>query len=91
MCTYETQRINIEGSAKTRIGWSPVTDASIYFDHPVHFGHGHALLVDILSPENGPAARVAFELHPESARRLAEAILSTLENTPRELFAEYEL
>jgi hypothetical protein len=89
MCTYQTKRIVIDGSAKTPSGWTHVTNASIYFDHPNHFGHGHALLVDILCPENGPSARVAFELHPESARKLAEAILQTLESTPRELFMEY--
>jgi hypothetical protein len=88
MCTYQTERINVEGSAKTPSGWTSMTNATIYFDHPVHYGAGHALLIDVLNPEMGPSARVALELSPASARAMANAILSTLDTVPSELMSE---
>ena len=36
MCTYQTSTLTIEGSGKGATGWFPVTDATVYFDHPVH-------------------------------------------------------
>lgn len=65
-----------------------MTDASVYFDHPVHFNAGHALMIDVMNPAKGPSARVAMELDPPSARALAEAILRTLDSAPRELIDE---
>jgi hypothetical protein len=38
----------------------------------------HALNIDFVNPNEGPAARVAVELSPESARKLAAAIVETL-------------
>jgi hypothetical protein len=89
MCTYQTEKVSIEGSAKTPTGWTSMTDATVYFDHPVHFAVGHALMIDVLSPEKGPSARVALELSPESARALANAILHSLDTVPSGLLAEY--
>lgn len=85
MCTYQTEKLEVIGSAKTPHGWQTMTDATVYFDHPVHFQAGHALLIDVLSPRQGPSARVALELSPESARRLANAIIQTLDAIPSEL------
>jgi hypothetical protein len=48
----------------------------------VHAPADHTLNIDLLNPELGPAARVALELAPESARALARAILSAVENRP---------
>ena len=62
MCTYDTQRVTIKGSAKGAQGWFRATDATIYFDHPVHFGAGHALMVDVINPALGPSSRVGLEL-----------------------------
>ena len=36
MCTYQTTTLGMEGSGKGADGWFPVTDATVYFDHPVH-------------------------------------------------------
>ncbi len=88
MCTYQTERLKVSGSAKTASGWTDMTDATVYFDHPVHFGAGHALLIDVLNPAHGPSARAALELSPDSARALANAILHTLDAVPSELLSE---
>jgi hypothetical protein len=85
MCTYQTEQVTLRGSGKGSKGWFPLTDALVYFDHPVHFPAGHALAIDFLNPERGPAARVAVELDAASARALAEGILATLDAVPPEL------
>jgi hypothetical protein len=82
MCTYQTTKLGMEGSGKGADGWFPVTDATVYFDHPVHAPAGHTLNIDVLNPSHGASARVALELDPRSARALAEAILETLEAVP---------
>jgi hypothetical protein len=89
MCTYQTQRVSLRGSAKARQGWMKVTDATVYFDHPVHFGAGHALMIDVTDPSRGPDARLALELDPHSARALAESILLTLDQLPSGLLEEF--
>lgn len=88
MCTYQTDAITIRGSGKGRDGWMQVTDATVYFDHPVHFSAGHALMIDVTDPSRGPSARIALELDPASARALAHSILKTLDQTPDGLQAE---
>jgi hypothetical protein len=88
MCTYQTELLEVSGSAKTQSGWTSMTTATVYFDHPVHYLAGHALMIDLLNPAEGPSARAAIELNPESARALANAILTTLDTVPRELLSE---
>ena len=85
MCTYDTQRVIINGSAKGANGWFRATDATVYFDHPVHFGAGHALMVDVMNPTLGPSSRVGLELDAASARTLANAILASLDGLPTDL------
>jgi hypothetical protein len=82
MCTYLTERISITGSGKGPAGWFRVSDASVYFDHPVHAPAEHTLNIDFLNPGAGPSARVAVELTVESARALAKAIEATLDSVP---------
>ena len=43
MCTYLTEKVDVAGSGKGPAGWFTLSEASVYFDHPVHFGAGHAL------------------------------------------------
>jgi len=88
MCTYQTEKVALHGSGKARQGWMKVTDATIYFDHPVHFGAGHALMIDVTDPTKGPEARIALELGAASARALAESILRALASVPAGLLAE---
>ena len=87
MCTYQTVTLTVEGSGKGAEGWFPLTDATVYFDHPVHAAAEHTLNIDLRNPSRGPAARVAAELDPASARALAEAILEALAQVPEELRA----
>jgi hypothetical protein len=82
MCTYLTVHADVAGSGKGATGWFPVTDASVYVDHPVHAPYGHTVNVDLLNPALGPSARVAMELTEEAARALAAAITSALDAAP---------
>lgn len=90
MCTYETTTLAVEGSGKGPRGWFPVSDATVYFDHPVHARADHTLNIDLRNPGRGADARVAVELDAASARALAEAILSTLGRVPAGLQGEVE-
>ncbi len=85
MCTYITERLTVDGTGKGPAGWFPVTNATVYFDHPVSAPFDHALTIDVLNPAQGPAARVSVELDSHSARALAHAILKTLDAVPVEL------
>jgi hypothetical protein len=82
MCTYQTERIDIEGSGKGATGWFSLENASVYYDHPVHAPAAHTLNIDFMNPAQGPAARVAVELDRGSAVELAHAILRALDSVP---------
>jgi hypothetical protein len=82
MCTYITEKVDVEGSGKGAAGWFAVTEASVYFDHPQHARAEHTLNIDFLNPGAGPSARVAVELTAASARALAAAIGSALAAAP---------
>jgi Family of unknown function (DUF6295) len=88
VCTYQTERLEIRASAKTPAGWTSMTNAIVYFDHPVHFGAGHALMIDFLNPSLGPSARSAIEMDAVSARALAQAILQSLDTVPEGLLGD---
>jgi hypothetical protein len=85
MCTYLTETISVAGSGKGAAGWFRVTDATVYFDHPVHALAEHTLNIDFVNPSQGPGARVAVELSAESARSLVQAIETTLASAPADL------
>ncbi len=79
MCTYITHKVDVEGSAKGGSGWFQTNEASVYLDHPVHAPYAHSLNIDFLNQTMGPSFRVAVELNPKDAVRLAHAILETVE------------
>jgi hypothetical protein len=85
MCTYNTEKVEISGSGKGASGWFSLTDATVYFDHPVHAMAEHTLNIDFRNPGKGPAARVAVELTAESAKALAAAIEAALASVPTAL------
>lgn len=88
MCTYATVKTQLQGSAKgPESSWFSVTDATVYFDHPVHAMAEHTLNIDFAAPQRGPAARVAVELTAASARELVAAIEAALASAPAELRA----
>jgi hypothetical protein len=78
MCTYVTETLPVTGSAKGATGWIRVTDATVYYDHPVHALADHTLNIDLRRPADGVAARLGIELTADSARSLAETILAVL-------------
>jgi Family of unknown function (DUF6295) len=82
MCTYLTEKVSITGSGKGAAGWFSLTDATVYFDHPVHAPAEHTLNIDFIDPAKGPSARVAVELTAASARELVKAIQATLDSAP---------
>ena len=83
MCTYTTVSEQVDGSAKGPGGtWFHVTDASVYYDHPVHAMADHTLNIDLTDPSRGPGARVAVELTRDSATRLVHAIQDALASAP---------
>ena len=82
MCTDLTEKVDVAGSGKGSAGWFTLSEASVYFDHPVHAQAEHTLNIDFLDPGAGPSARVAVELTAESARALAKAIQATLDSAP---------
>ena len=53
MCTYQTTTLAVQGSGKGAQGWFPVSDATVYFDHPVHASADHTLNIDLLNPSRG--------------------------------------
>ena len=87
MCTYLTEKIEVAGSGKGSSGWFALTDATVYFDHPVHAMAEHTLNIDFVNPAKGPSARVAVELTAQSARALAAAIQAALDSAPPGLTA----
>jgi hypothetical protein len=82
MCTYLTEKIQIEGSGKGAQGYFSLTDAMVYVDHPQHAPYEHTVNIDFLNPGQGPSARVAVELTEEAARALIAAIQETLASAP---------
>jgi hypothetical protein len=82
MCTYLTEKIEVDGSGKGARGWFSVTEATVYVDHPVHAPYGHTVNIDMLNPSLGPSARVALELTEETALALADAIRRAIDSAP---------
>jgi Family of unknown function (DUF6295) len=82
MCTYLTEKLDVEGSGKGAAGWFSLSQATVYLDHPQHAPAEHTLNIDFLNPQQGPSARVAVELTAHSARALAAAIESALAAAP---------
>ena len=78
MCSYITEKIEITGSAKGAGGWSNVTAAHVYYDHPFHASLDHALSIDFMAGDT--TRKVAVEMSAESARALVASILAALES-----------
>jgi Family of unknown function (DUF6295) len=79
MCTNILQQVQIEGCGKGVKGWFTLSGINVSYDCPYHIDLDHALNIDFVNEAKGPGARVAVELTPESARKLARAILAALE------------
>jgi len=78
MCSYVTEKTAVSGSGKGPDGWFQLSHATVYLDHPYFTPLEHTLNIDFINQSAGPAARVAVELSPESARELVARIQSVL-------------
>ena len=78
MCTMIVEKTEISGSGKGPQGWFRLDQANVTYDHPFHAPLEHALSIDFVNEAEGPNARVAVELSPESAQQLVQAILAAL-------------
>jgi len=78
MCTYLTQTVAVTASGYSNDEWLDVDRAVVSFDHPERTPFEHALRIDLRTDD--PARRMAIELDASSARRLADAIISMLDN-----------
>jgi uncharacterized protein DUF6295 len=78
MCTGIVETTQVSGSGKGPKGWFKLDQVNVSYDHPTDGQLEHALNIDFVNPTEGPGARVAVELSPESARKLVTAILAAL-------------
>ena len=56
MCTYLTEKVEIDGSGKGAAGWFDASHATVYVDHPVHAQYAHTVNVDFINPALGASA-----------------------------------
>lgn len=87
MCTYLTEKTEVDASGKTPSGWQRLTHATVYVDHPVHHPQEHTVNIDFINPDRGPSARVALEMTEEAALALVDAIHRALAAAPAGLAA----
>lgn len=78
MCTSILAITAIQGSGKGTGGWMPVDQVVLAYDHPFHTDVEHAVTLDFVNDRSTERSRVALELTRESARQLAEHLLSIL-------------
>lgn len=78
MCTGIVESTRVSGSGKGPYGWFKLDQLNVSYDHPVDAPMEHSLNIDFVNQAEGPGARVAVELTPESARKLVESILIAL-------------
>ncbi|HOZ59937.1 MAG TPA: DUF6295 family protein [Nakamurella multipartita] len=80
MCTWITEKVPMSGSARGVADWMPVTQANVFYDHPVEAPYDHAVIIDFVNPAAGVGARVGVELSAASAVELVRAIEAALAN-----------
>ncbi len=78
MCTGIVESAKVSGSGKGTRGWFKLDQVNVSYDHPFDASLEHSLNIDFVNETEGPGARVAVELAPESARELVKAILESL-------------
>lgn len=78
MCTDIVESAKVSGSGKGPQGWFKLDQVSVSYDHPDHAPLEQTLNIDFVNQTEGPGGRVAVELAPESAKKLVQAILTSL-------------
>jgi hypothetical protein len=79
MCTMIALKIPVTGGGKGPLGWFPVSEAIVGYDHTTYMKNEHALLLDFVNPAMDPSARVAVELDIASAKALLAQLKATIE------------
>jgi hypothetical protein len=64
----------ITGAGKGPAGWSPITQATVAYDHATHTMAEHALLLDFTNYSLGTEARVAVEMDLNSGKAFLEQL-----------------
>ena len=78
MCTGIAETAQVSGSGKGSRGWFKLEQVSVSYDHPSNAPLEQSLNIDFVNQAEGPSARVAVELTPESAKKLVQTILTAL-------------
>ena len=81
MCTNIATRTAVSGSATFGESWSPVSEATIGFDHATHLWREHAVRLDFVSAAGGE--RVAVELDLASGRALLDRLSEVIAEAER--------
>ena len=80
MCTMIVEKVALTATAKgAGDNWIKVDQANVGYDHPFRLPLEHAVTIDFVNESQGPGARIAVELTPESAQLLLEALRDVLE------------
>ena len=78
MCTGIAESAQVSGSGKGPKGWFKLDQVNVSYDHPFDAQFEHSLNIDFVNERDGPSARLAVELSPESAKKMIGAIVSAL-------------
>ena len=78
MCTGLVQRAKVAGAGKAPDGWFKLEEVVVTYDCSYHTSIPRGVNIDFVNEKEGPGARVAVELSPESAMELARAIMESL-------------
>lgn len=78
MCTGLVQKAKVTGAGKAPDGWFKLEDVSVTYDCSYHTSMPQGVNIDFFNEKEGPSARVAVELSPQSAMELVHAIMESL-------------
>ena len=77
-CTDIIETSEIAGSAKGNLGWFRLGKVVVALDSGNHSQAQYAVSMEFVNESDAGDARAAVELTPESAKKLAEIIRTTL-------------
>jgi uncharacterized protein DUF6295 len=78
MCTGLVQKAKVTGAGKASEGWFDLEEVCVTYDCSYHTSMPQGVNIDFFNEKEGPSARVAVELSPESAMELVHAIMESL-------------
>lgn len=78
MCTMIVEKVSVTGVAKGGGNWFPIERVNVGYDHPFRLPLEHAVTLDFVNEAQGPSARVAVELTPQSAQQLFDTLREVL-------------